>query len=74
MAERFNRRIAEAIRNAPATSRNGGKNKFDTHDERNAFIHAFVHDYNRTRLRCLKYLAPLQALTNQPGHDIRARP
>jgi len=27
MVERFNRRIAEAIQNAPAASRNGGKNK-----------------------------------------------
>jgi len=72
MVERFNRRIAEAIKNAPAASRNGGKNKFDSHDERNAFIHAFVHDYNRTRLRCLAYLAPLQALANQPGHNTEA--
>ncbi len=69
MVERFNRRIAEAIQNAPAASRNGGKNKFATHDERNAFIHAFVHGYNRTRLRCLGYLAPLKALANQPGHN-----
>jgi transposase InsO family protein len=69
MAERFNRRIAEAIKNAPAAPRNGGKNKFDTHNERNAFIKAFVHDYNRTRLRCLSYLAPLQALANQTGHN-----
>ena len=72
MAERFNRRIAEAIHNMPPASRNGGKNKFDTHDERNAFIHTFVHDYNRTRLRCLRYLAPLQALANQPGHNTYA--
>jgi transposase len=72
MVERFNRRIAEAIQNAPAASRNGGKNKFDTHDERNAFIRAFVHDYNRIRLRCLAYLAPIQALANQPGHNTQA--
>jgi Integrase core domain len=69
MVERFNRRIAGAIQNAPAATRNGGKNKFDSHDERNAFIHAFVHDYNRTRLRCLGYLAPIQALANQTGHN-----
>jgi IS30 family transposase len=72
MVERFNRRIAEVIRHAPAASRNGGKNKFDTHDERNAFIDAFVHDYNRTRLRCLGYLAPIQALANQTGHNTQA--
>src|SRR5437868_9866001 len=65
MVERFNRRIAEAIRNAPAASRNRGKNHFDTHHQRNAFIHNFVDAYNRTRLRCLTYSAPLQALTNQ---------
>jgi transposase InsO family protein len=69
MVERFNRRIAEAIRNAPPASRNAGKNKFDTQDERNAFIHSFVDDYNRTRLRCLGYIAPLQALANQQGHN-----
>ncbi len=69
MVERFNRRIAEAIQHAPAASRNGGKNKFDSHDERNAFLQAFVHDYNRTRLRCLGYLAPIQALANHPGHN-----
>ncbi|MEA2796267.1 MAG: hypothetical protein QOI87_3647, partial [Bradyrhizobium sp.] len=27
----------------------------------------FVHDYNRTRLKCLGYLAPLEALANLPG-------
>jgi transposase len=73
MAERFNRRIAQAIQSAPAASRNGGKNKFDSHEDRNAFIHTFVHDYNRTRLRCLGYLAPLQALANQTGHNTLAR-
>ena len=72
MVERFNRRIAEAIQNAPAASRNGGKNKSGTHDESNAFIHAFVHDYNRTRRRCPGYLAPLQALANQTGHNTHA--
>jgi transposase InsO family protein len=64
MVERFNRRIAEAIRNAPVADRNRGKNHFDTHAERNDFIHAFVDAYNRTRLRCLNYIAPLNALTN----------
>ncbi|MGO9544384.1 MAG: DDE-type integrase/transposase/recombinase [Rhodomicrobium sp.] len=72
MAERFNRRLAEALNNAPPASRNGGKNRFPTHAGRNAFIHAFVHNYNRTRLRCLGYLAPLQALANQTGHNTLA--
>ncbi|HET7410035.1 MAG TPA: hypothetical protein VFJ13_07525, partial [Paracoccaceae bacterium] len=49
-----------------------GKNKFTSHAERDAFLHAFVRDYNRTRLRCLGYLAPLQALGNQPGHNTDA--
>ncbi|HET7410931.1 MAG TPA: DDE-type integrase/transposase/recombinase, partial [Paracoccaceae bacterium] len=69
MAERFNRRLAEAIRARPGTSANEGKNKFTSHAERDAFLHAFVRDYNRTRLRCLGYLAPLQALSNHPGHN-----
>ena len=32
-----------------------------------AFLNRFVHDYNRTRLKCLGYIAPLQALSNLPG-------
>lgn len=55
MAERFNRRLAEAIRQHPASIGNQGKNRFDTHLQRNAFIQRFVHAYNRTRLRCLDY-------------------
>ncbi|HET7409864.1 MAG TPA: hypothetical protein VFJ13_06665, partial [Paracoccaceae bacterium] len=46
--------------------------KFTSHAEREAFLHAFVRDYNRTRLRCLGYLAPLQALSNHPGHNTKA--
>jgi transposase InsO family protein len=69
MVERFNRRLAEALRNAPPASRNAGKNRFATHDERNQFIHGFVHVYNRTRLRCLGYHTPLQALSNPPEHN-----
>ncbi|HET7408846.1 MAG TPA: hypothetical protein VFJ13_01470, partial [Paracoccaceae bacterium] len=53
----------------PGTGANEGKNKFTSHAERDAFLHAFVRDYNRTRLRCLGYLAPLQALSNHPGHN-----
>jgi transposase InsO family protein len=72
MVERFNRRLAEALRNAPPASRNAGKNRFATHDERNQFIHGFVHVYNRTRLRCLGYHTPLQALSNPPEHNTKA--
>ena len=69
MVERFNRRLAEAIRNHPRTTANLGKNRFDDHAQRNAFIHAVVNDYNRTRLRCLAYQAPAEALANLPGHN-----
>jgi hypothetical protein len=31
------------------------------------FLNRFVADYNRTRLKCLGYLAPLEALANLPG-------
>ncbi|HYM86271.1 MAG TPA: hypothetical protein VET30_05985 [Pseudoxanthomonas sp.] len=60
MVERFNRRLAELLRAHPAAGSNSGKNKFLSHDERNAYILDFVEGYNRTRLRCLDYLAPLQ--------------
>ena len=69
MVERFNRRIAEALRHAPPDERNGGKNRFDSHEKRNRFIRDFVHAYNHTRLRCLGYNAPIQALHNPPGHN-----
>ena len=65
MVERFNRRLAEAIRAKQAVQRNRGKNKFHTQAERNSFIHNFVKAYNRTRLKCINYKAPLEALNNQ---------
>ena len=34
-----------------------------------AYLAAFVHDYNRTRLRCLGYTAPIEALNNLTGHN-----
>ena len=64
MVERFNRRIQDAITSAPAASTNGGKNRFETPTTRADFILAFVKAYNRTRLRCLNYTAPIQALNN----------
>jgi len=69
MVERFNRRIAEALRNAPPAERNRGKNRFDSHEQRNRFIRDFVHAYNRTRLRCLAYKAPIECINNPPGHN-----
>ena len=65
--ERFNRRLGEALKSAPSNGENSGRNKFSTHSERNKFIMAFVDNYNRTRLRCLRYKAPREALNNLPG-------
>ena len=72
MVERFNRRIAQVLRNAPTVANTQGKNRFNTHAQRNAFIHAFVDAYNRTRLRCLNYIAPIQALTNLSEDNTKA--
>lgn len=72
MVERFNRRLAEALRQAPTAKRNNGKNKFDTHDERNQFIYQVVYAYNRTRLKCLGYTAPIEMLNNQAEHNTKA--
>ncbi len=65
LAERFNRRIVEAIGEQP--KRGIAHRLFVSHADRDAFLNRFVHDYNRTRLKCLGYLAPIQALTNLPG-------
>lgn len=69
MAERFNRRLAEALESHPRSASNAGKNRFTDHTQRNAFIHAFVNDYNRTRLRCLGHKAPAELLANLTGHN-----
>jgi transposase-like protein len=69
MVERFNRRIAEAIAARTSVAKNEGKNKFLTHEDRNAFLNDVVFNYNRTRLRCLNYKAPLELLSNLPGHN-----
>ena len=69
MAERFNRRLAEALDRHSRDATNAGKNRFADHAQRNAFIHAFVNHYNRTRLRCLGHKAPAQLLHNLPGHN-----
>jgi transposase InsO family protein len=65
MAERFNRRIAEAI--GRERKRGIAHRLFASHNDRNAFLNRFVHDYNNTRLKCLGYLAPKQALANLAG-------
>lgn len=65
MVERFNRRIAEAI--GRQEKRGSARRTFVDHADRDAFLNKFVHDYNRTRLKCLGYKAPIQALANLPG-------
>ena len=74
MAERFNRRLAEALQHHPRSTANAGKNRFTDHAQRNAFIQTFVNDYNRTRLRCLKHKAPAEILANLTGHNTKAGP
>ena len=69
MVERFNRRLAEAIR---AHDNVTSRRKFNTHQERNRFLLALAHDYNRTRLRCLAYLAPIEALNKLTGYNTKA--
>lgn len=72
MVERFNRRIGEAVVAKTSVTQNEGKNKFRTHAERDAFLHDFVENYNRTRLRCLDYKAPAALIANPPGHNTKA--
>jgi IS30 family transposase len=67
MAERFNRRIAEAI--GRERKRGIAHRLFASHDDRDVFLNRFVHDYNHTRLKCLGYLAPKQALANLAEHN-----
>jgi len=71
MVERFNRRLAEAVRSARPNRI--AKNRFASHEQRNEFVLGFVHSYNRTRLRCLKYKAPLEILANQTGDNTKRR-
>ena len=63
MVERFNRRLAERLHAMPRQSA-GHRRSFASHEERNRFLLAFVADYNRTRLQCLGYKAPLETLNN----------
>jgi transposase-like protein len=65
MVERFNRRISEAI--GREKKRGIAHRLFADHADRDAFLNGFVHDYNHTRLKCLDYLAPKQALANLAG-------
>jgi transposase InsO family protein len=70
LVERFNRRIVEAIGQQP--KQGSAHRLFASHAQRNAFLNRFVADYNRTRLKCLDYRAPLQALNNPPKPNTKA--
>jgi hypothetical protein len=70
VVERFNRRIVDAIGRQP--KRGIAHRLFVSHADRDAFLGRFVHDYNRTRLKCLGYFAPLQVLNNLPGPNTQA--
>lgn len=68
MVERFNRRIGEHLAARPQKGP-AQKRRFENHQERDAYILDFIANYNRTRLRCLNYKAPLEALSNLTGHN-----
>lgn len=65
MVERFNRRLSEAMRAVPQIRDNARhRTRFASHAERELFLLSFVAAYNRTRLRCLGYRAPIDILNN----------
>ena len=71
MVERFNRRIAEHLNRMPQ-NRAAHHRRFFDHAERDAYLDTFVADYNHTRLRCLNYQAPAEALANLTGQNTKA--
>lgn len=68
MVERFNRRLAEHLERSPHNAAGHHKRFADT-NLRDKYVLDFVHNYNRTRLRCLAYKAPIEALNNLAGHN-----
>ena len=72
MVERFNRRLAEHLR-AMKKHRAGRSQRFFGPHDLTAFVMTFVHDYNRTRLRCLDYKSPIEMSNNLPGHNTLGR-
>ena len=68
MVERFNRRLGEHLGRLPQ-NRAAHHRRFLDHAERDAYLHTFVADYNRTRLRCLGYQAPAELLAKLAGHN-----
>ena len=74
MAERFNRRLSAAMHALPQARDNSRhQTRFTSHAERANFLLTFVADYNRTRLRCLNYHAPLDVLNNQTEDNTPGR-
>ena len=70
MVERFNRRLGEAIADIPSFRDDARRRgTFASHAERDAFLLDFVTAYNRTRLRCLGYRAPIEVLNNLLGDN-----
>jgi hypothetical protein len=75
LVEPFNPRLAEAIARQP--KRGTACRLFASHADRDNFLLGFVHNYNRTRLKCLGYLAPYEILAlatraKEEGHDMLA--
>lgn len=68
MVERFNRRLGEHLNRMPQ-NRAAHHRRFRDHAERDAYLHNFIADYNRTRLRCLNYHAPAEELANLTGQN-----
>jgi transposase InsO family protein len=71
MVERFNRRLGEHLDRMPQ-NRTAHHRRFLDHAERDAYLHTFVADYNRTRLRCLGYQAPAELLAKLAEHNTQA--
>ena len=71
MVERFNRRLGEHLGRMPQ-NRAAHHRRFLDHAERDTYLHTFVADYNRTRLRCLNYQAPAELLAKLTGHNTEA--
>jgi transposase InsO family protein len=69
MVERFNRRLGEHLDRRPQLQ---AHRRFRDHVERDAYLHTFVADYNRTRLRCLNYQAPAELLAKLAEHNTKA--
>ena len=71
MVERFNRRLGDHLDRMPQ-NRAAHHRRFLDHAERDAYLHTFVADYNRTRLHCLDYHAPAELLAKLTGHNTSA--